>query len=162
MWKLCTSTPPGKSSRALSHTPGWLPRLEVPCRPASDPAPPRRDRTVPDEPRPRRTPAPSGARGLIPLAGGSGQNLTIPKILRNFLHSSLSSGLQSSASVFRPGSVPPSPPPSGQSVRRGWGPRSRQCAVWGTAAWAQCAAGSPEFCGTSWSPSLKSSAPWMR
>ena len=55
----------------------------------------------------------------IPLAGGSGQNLTIPKILRNFLHSSLSLGLQSSASVFLPGSVPPSPPPSGQSVPRG-------------------------------------------
>ena len=34
--------------------------------------------------RPRRTPAPSGARGLIPLAGGSGQNLTIPKFLGTF------------------------------------------------------------------------------
>lgn len=128
---------PRQKTKALRHRP-WQPQnhpaVPLPVQPfrlrvRTQPRAPASPRPAPRAP-PQR-PAPSGPGGLISLAGGSGQNPTIPKLPRGFGHSLLRSGRLAGSRVLLPGPAQPGPPPL-RLVSPHVGPGSGLCAARGT------------------------------
>lgn len=178
LWRLGISTPPGKSSRALrgqtkasSHpsqpsgppghpfhgstaTASRCPGENPPALCAPPPAVRVRFPGIRRRARPRRVPAPSGPGDLIPLAGGSGHNPAIEKILRNAVPAASLRTAGPCPSVGRRSAVPSAPqvsspacPPQSQLMAGVW-------AVRGAAAQTQFAPGSRETGGFHRSPAL--------